>query len=537
MVVADYLFARLYARGARHTFGIPGDFVLPLYAAQARSKLAMVVVTHEPSAGFAADAYARVRGLGVAMGTYGAGALNMVNAIAQAYAERSPVVVISGAPEIEGRNPDALLHHRVKRFDSQLAIYREITAASTVIEDAATAPDEIDRVLGTVLRLKRPGYIEIPRDIVTAALPRTFRRRRLSPASSSAPAEARDEAFAEIASRLARSLQPAILAGVDIERFGLATRLRQAAERLALPVATSLDGKAVFPEHHPQFVGTYMGEMGSALARRVVEGADCLLILGAYLTDTGTGLFTSQIDRRTVIHATADGVTVSHHRYPDVTLENVVALLRRLPPAGRPWARPHGGARELERGESGLTTDGVLAELSRHGTEAVSFTVDAGDCLFACARLNANVIINPGYYASMGFAVPAALGAALAAPERTAVAIVGDGAFQMTGMELSTFVRHGVHAVIVLLNNRGFASMAALDRPRPYFKTAGWDYGGVARALGARAVRVTDRRGLRTAFDRALRQPGVTLIEVCLQPTAVSRALRRMRAVVRGGAR
>lgn len=534
MEVAAYLFARLYAYGVRHTFGIPGDFVLPLYAAQARSQLATVVVTHEPSAGFAADAYARVRGLGVAIGTYGAGALNMVNPIAQAYAERSPVVVISGAPEIEGRNPDALLHHRVKRFDSQLAIYREITAANTVLEDPATAADEIDRVLETTLRLKRPGYIEIPRDIVAMPLPGRIRRRRLGAAPRDGAPEARAEAFAEIAGRLARSRQPAILAGVDVERFGLATRLRQVAERLTLPVATSLDGKAVFPEHHPQFVGTYMGEMGSAVARRVVEGADCLLILGAYLTDTGTGLFTSQIDRRAVIHATADGVTVSHHRYPDVTLSDVVALLGRLPPAVRPWplvrTRPHAVEVASER----LTTDGVLAELSRYGSEAVSFTVDAGDCLFACARLNANVIINPGYYASMGFAVPAALGAALAAPDRTAVAVVGDGAFQMTGTEISTLVRHRVRAVIVLLNNRGFASMAGLDRPRPYFKTAAWDYGAFARALGARAVRVSDRRGLRVAFGRALRQRGVTLIEVCLQPTAVSRALRRMRAIVRG---
>jgi indolepyruvate decarboxylase len=275
-----------------------------------------------------------------------------------------------------------------------------------------------------------------------------------------------------------------------------------------------------------------MGEMGSAGARRVVEEADCLLILGAYLSDTGTGLFTSQIDRRAVIHATADGVSVSHHRYPGVALADVIALLGRLPRATAPWVAPR---RQEEREPDGdrLTTDTVLAELSRHGNEALSFTVDAGDCLFACARLNANVIINPGYYASMGFAVPAALGAALAAPGRTAVAVVGDGAFQMTGTELSTLVRYGVHAVVVLLNNRGFSSMAGLDRPRPYFKTAAWDYRAFARALGAGAVRVTARRALRAAFARALERRGVTLIEVCLEPTAVSRALRRMGAVVR----
>jgi TPP-dependent 2-oxoacid decarboxylase len=531
--LAAFLFDRLYASGVRHTFGVPGDFVLPLYAAQARSRLATVVVTHEPSAGFAADAYARVRGLGVAIGTYGAGALNMVNAIAEAYAEHSPVLVISGAPEIRGRNPDALLHHRVKRFDSQLAIYRELTAASAVLEEAATAAGEVERVLGTMLRLKRPGYIEVPRDMVNAPLT-PGSRRRPPLATQEGTEEERREAFDEIAQRLARSRRPAILAGVDIERFGLATSLRRVAERLALPVSTSIDGKAVFPEHHPQFVGTYMGEMGSAVARNVVEGADCLLILGAYLTDTATGLFTSQIDRRVVIHATADSVSVSYHTYPDVTLPQVIEFLSRL------QARPIQPARQLppvprepEPASHELTTDAVLDELSRHGSEAVSFTVDSGDCLFACARLNADVIINPGYYASMGFAVPAALGAALANPRRVAVAVVGDGAFQMTGTEISTLVSQGARAVVVLLNNSGFSSMAGLDRPRPYFKTAAWDYQAFARALGARATQVVDRRGLRAAFGRALRSEGVTLIEVRLRQDAVSQALRRMGAVIR----
>jgi TPP-dependent 2-oxoacid decarboxylase len=530
--IAAYLFDRLYASGVRHTFGVPGDFVLPLYAAQARSRLATVVVTHEPSAGFAADAYARVRGLGVAIGTYGAGALNMVNAIAEAYAEHSPVLVISGAPEIRGRNPDALLHHRVKRFDSQLAIYREITAASAVLEDAVSAADEIERVLETMLRLKRPGYIEVPRDMVNTPLTPGGWRRSSVPVRDGVD-EGRREAFQEIAQRLAQSQCPAILAGVDIERFDLIESLRLVAERLALPVSTSIDGKAVFPEHHPQFVGTYMGEMGSPVARQVVEGADCLLILGGYLTDTATGLFTSQIDRRAVIHATAESVSVSHHTYPDVTLTQVIEFLRRLPPAKTRRALQPLRAREPEPEADDLTTDSVLDELSRHGSKAVSFTVDSGDCLFACAHLNADVIINPGYYASMGFAVPAALGAGLADPKRVAVAVVGDGAFQMTGSEISTLVAQGVRAVIVLLNNSGFSSMAGLDRPRPYFKTAAWDYQAFARALGARATQVADRRSLRTAFGRALRADGVTLIEVRLRPDAVSQAVRRMGAVMR----
>ncbi len=132
MNVGEYLFRRLEELGVGHLFGIPGDFVVPHFRVAADVGLQIVVTTHEPGAGFAADAYARLAGLGAVLTTYGAGALNMVNAIAQAYAEKSPVLVVSGAPEVQGRRIDALFHHRVKGYDSQLNVYREITGAAAL---------------------------------------------------------------------------------------------------------------------------------------------------------------------------------------------------------------------------------------------------------------------------------------------------------------------------------------------------------------------------------------------------------------------
>ncbi|HSD50501.1 MAG TPA: thiamine pyrophosphate-binding protein, partial [Candidatus Methylomirabilis sp.] len=143
MRVGEYLFQRLKALGVRHSFGIPGDFVLPLYQALERTSIRPIVVTHEPAAGFAADAYARLKGLGVALVTYGAGALNLVNAIAQAYAERSPVLVVSGAPEIRDRRLETLVHHKVRSFESQLIVYQEITCATAALNDPRTALEEI----------------------------------------------------------------------------------------------------------------------------------------------------------------------------------------------------------------------------------------------------------------------------------------------------------------------------------------------------------------------------------------------------------
>src|SRR5271170_4853449 len=166
--IGDYLIARLYALGVRHVFGIPGDYVLGFYDALQKSRLQIINTCDEQGAGFAADAYARVRGLGVVCVTYCVGGLKVVNATAEAYAEKSPVVVISGAPGMGEREKNPLLHHKVREFDTQKRVFDQLTVASTVLDDPQTALQEIDRVLHAALRYKRPVYIELPRDLVFA---------------------------------------------------------------------------------------------------------------------------------------------------------------------------------------------------------------------------------------------------------------------------------------------------------------------------------------------------------------------------------
>src|SRR5215472_16751950 len=165
--IGEYLIQRLYAHGVRHVFGIPGDYVLGFYDQLHRSKLRIINTCDEQGAGFAADAYARVRGLGAVCVTYCVGGLKVANPTAGAFAEKSPVVVISGAPGLKERQKDPLLHHKVREFDTQKKVFEQITAASTVLSDPQIAFQEIDRVLHAALRYKRPVYIELPRDLVT----------------------------------------------------------------------------------------------------------------------------------------------------------------------------------------------------------------------------------------------------------------------------------------------------------------------------------------------------------------------------------
>ena len=149
--VGSFLFDYLASKGVKHVFGIPGDFALPTFRWLEQSELDIITLTHEPSVGFAADGYARVHGLGVSLVTYSVGALNMLNSVACAYAEKSPLLVISGGPSPADRKADGLLHHKVRTFDTQRRIFEEVTCANTILTDPETAPAEIMRVVDAVL--------------------------------------------------------------------------------------------------------------------------------------------------------------------------------------------------------------------------------------------------------------------------------------------------------------------------------------------------------------------------------------------------
>ena len=214
--IGEYLIQRLYAYGVRHVFGIPGDYVLGFYDLLQKSKLGIVNTCDEQGAGFAADAYARVRGLGAVCVTYCVGGLKVANTTAEAFAEKSPVVVISGAPGIKEREKNPLLHHKVREFDTQAKVFKQLTVASTVLSDPQTALQEIDRVLHAALRYKRPVYIELPRDLVAVPGIPHHQPGEIHEMSDAATLAA---ALAEASEMINRARKPVIIADVEIHRF------------------------------------------------------------------------------------------------------------------------------------------------------------------------------------------------------------------------------------------------------------------------------------------------------------------------------
>ncbi len=530
MTVGQYLFKRLKEEGVTHTFGIPGDFALSLYQAQEAAGMPTLVMTHEPSVGYAADVYARLNGLGVALVTYGVGALNMVNAVAMAYAEESPVLVVAGAPQVQWRETDTLFHHRVKSPDTQLRVYQEVTIAQASINEPTRAAAEIDRLIALVRKHSRPGFIEIARDVVNLPLVAPANRPTVQKVIAQGQREARAEAVAEVVRRLNASQQPVVYAGLEIERFGLMDLLRKFVERAGLPVATSLMGKAVMPEHHPNFLGNYFGRLGPDPVRRYVESADCLLALGMMMTDMDTGVFTGRLDRRRLIQATSEGTSVSHHHYAEVALPDLLAALMKrrdlkphrfkLPRARKPSSSPQPG--------KALTVQAIIEELNDFLTPEHIVVADTGDCLFASVELRADWFVGPGYYASMGLAVPGAIGAAVARPDLRPVALTGDGAFKMNGVEIATARDYGLNPIVVIINNQSFATLKVALGDRPYFRVRPWDYVGMARALGGHAEQTRTREEFRNTLRLAQSSKDFWVIDAVVDADDFSPTLRRL---------
>src|ERR1051325_2161314 len=177
MPLGQFLFEYLHRRGVRHSFGVPGDFALPTFAWLEKSPIQSITMTHEPGAGFAADAYSRFNGVGLVTGTYCVGGLNVLKSIAGAYAEKSPLVVISGGPGRADREKDTLVHHKVRTFETQRRVYDEVTVASTILLDEQRAASEIVRCVEACLKHKRPVYIEVPHDMVDRQIPTSDLRR------------------------------------------------------------------------------------------------------------------------------------------------------------------------------------------------------------------------------------------------------------------------------------------------------------------------------------------------------------------------
>lgn len=534
MNLTESLLHALKAHGAKQIFGIPGDFALPYFRIIEQSAiLPLYTLSHEPGVGFAADACGRISGgLGVAAVTYGAGAFNMVNAVASAYAERSPLVVLSGGPGKGESQSGFLLHHQAKTLDSQFQIYKEITCDQVRLDDAERAPADIARALANCLRHSQPVYIEIPRDMVAEpCLPVT---------AESAPAvdpDALDACVTEILQRLGAASAPVLMVGVEVRRFALEAQVAELSRRLALPVVTSFMGIGLLAQVEAPLVGTYLGVAGLPEVTQMVENSDGLFLLGVIVSDTNFAVSEKKIDMRKTIRALAGQITMGYHTYSHIPLAALVArMLERVPATDKKFSVkrrtfPHGlvaDAASITPTDIATAVNDLMAE---HGKLPIAS--DMGDCLFTALDIEHTALIAPGYYATMGFGVPAGLGLQAATGQRPLI-LVGDGAFQMTGWELGNCRRYGWDPIVLLFNNASWEMLRTFQPESGFNDLDHWGFAEMAAGMGGDGVRVTTRAELQAALAHAMLTRGrFQLIDITLPRGVLSDTLSRFVAGVK----
>lgn len=487
MKIFEYLIKAIQKTGTRHVFGIQGDYVLNFYNHLCRSPLKVINTCDEQGAGFAADAYARITGFGVVCVTYGVGGLKLANSTAQAFAELSPVLVISGAPGISERKGDPLLHHKVRSFETQLNVFREMTSAQAILDNPETAAGEIDRVIDAIYKTKRPGYIELPRDMVQVEAAES---RMPFQDHVSVDKAAVDEAIKKVMPMIAAAKNPIVIAGAVVHRFGMQESLLKFLARSQLPFVTGVLSKSVVSENHPQFIGVYAGAMSPDDVRQAVEESDCVIAIGPLTTDLSTGIFTHNIDQANGIGLLPDNLTIGYSSYPGINMEYFLEIMTEALPKSkqppRPIKRPIVAPFVPEK-DKAMTVDRLIACLNTFLNDNITVIAEPGDPLFAGLDLRVhdkNEFMSCSYYASLGFAVPASIGVQFGAPDRRPLVLVGDGSFQMTGMELSVAARYRLSPIIVIFNNGGYGTFRPM-MDGDFNDIQPWQYAEVVRVIGS----------------------------------------------------
>lgn len=528
MTLARTILQMLKNFGAKQVWGLPGDFILPFFREMEQSEILPVYsLSHEPSVAFAADASGRLHdGIGVLAVTYGAGALNCVNAVAQAYAERSPLVVIAGVPSKSEMELGLQLHHQVKSIDSQAHIFNEITCAQIRLDELHRAPEKIAQILQLCKERSQPVLIEIPRNMSTAPCDTVISHSPIAEVEQRATAKC----MADLQTLLSKAQRPVVIVGVEVKRYDLEALFCEWVNKLQVPCFTTLMGNGIAAEITDSPVqGSYLGTAGDPAVAAIVEQSDLVLVVGAILSDSNFAISAETLAGKQSVFIQHREINLGHYSYHGIALKTILSSMAQTAESKR-WAMhlPHFTPQSqqpssLEQSiEPMMIADALNRCFQKYGKLPVAS--DVGDCLFVSQGLTQSSVVAPGYYASMGFGIPAGFGIQ-ATTGRRPVVLVGDGAFQMTGMELGHCRRYDFTPIVVVLNNQGWEMIRAFAPDSKAADLGHWPLAEMAPLFGGKGLKVSTPEALEDALCSAFEDPSqFYLIDVqipkgCMTPS------------------
>jgi pyruvate decarboxylase len=525
--VGSYLAARLSQIGLEHHFAVAGDYNLALLDELLKNPgMQQVYCSNELNCGFSAEGYARARGAAAAVVTFSVGALSAFNAIGGAYAENLPVILISGAPNTNDRASEHLLHHTLGTHDLlyTLDIAKKLTCAAVSITCADDAPGQIDHAIRTALRESRPAYIEIACNVAGApcAAP--------GPISSVLGEEPSDHetlkaAVAAAVELLRGKRKPVLLIGSKLRAAGAEKQAIELADALGCAVAVMAAAKSFFPEDHPQYVGTYWGEISSLGAREIVDWSDAVICIGTLFNDYSTVGWTAM--PTAAITADQHRVQMEGRDFSRIRLRDFLSALTnvvekrdatmieyrriRSEPASEMPAKPD---TKLVRAE-------VVRQMRSLVTADTTVIAETGDSWFNGLALKlprgARFEVEM-QWCHIGWSIPATFGYAMGAQGRRVITMIGDGSFQLTAQEVAQMIRQKLPVIIFLMNNHGYTIEVEIH-DGPYNNVKNRDYAGLIGSFnaddgGGKGLRVTNGKELTKAIEIALaNHGGPTLIE------------------------
>ncbi len=539
--VGCFLATRLRQLGVDHLFGLPGDFNLALIDEMlAGSGIEWVGSTNELNAAYAADGYARRRGFGALVTTYGVGELSAINGVAGSFAESVPVLQITGAPATGLADGGVMAHHTL--IDGDFGHFRRAYAEVTVCAESLTAADptgQIDRVLTAVLTATRPGYLSVPADLVSQVVPASALRRPIHVPPSDP--DALDAFKAASARRLGTAGRVTLLTGHLADRQQLRGRVEEVAASGAATVAFTLGSRSTGAG------GVYIGGLTpDDTVRAAVEECDTLVLAGVVFSDITSGMFSQRIDTARAIELEPDRARVAGQSFEGVRLRDALeVIVELLVPTARPVVvepRPAIRLSAIEpqdrvasgRARSGVPADAapgplthaqLWTELERWIPPDTCVLADAGTAYYGAAGMRLAPgceVVGQPYWSSIGYTLPALLGTELAAPGGRPLLFIGDGAAQLTIQELATVLHRRLDVVIFVLNNGGYSIERQIRSPdASYQDITPWDWTSLPKALGqpdhCTTMVVEDLRQLGLALSVTdASGPGVTMIELRL---------------------
>ncbi|KAI8059267.1 pyruvate decarboxylase PdcB [Gongronella butleri] len=527
--IGGYLLKRMKELGIDTIFGLPGDFNMKfLDLIEDDPELTWGNNANELNAAYAADGYARIKGAGCVVTTFGVGELSATNGIAGSYSEMVPVFHIVGTPTTSSQASGAILHHSLGNgdFDVFVNMFASITGAHAHLT-RTEAPRQIDLVINECMRRRRPGYIGLPIDIIQHEIEVEDKPLDFAPLPN--PPDVQQAALEAVLRLISTAKNPIVIADACVLRNHLQSPLLDFLETAGFPAYVAPMGKGAIDPDWPGYRGCFCGTVSLPQILDEVHGADLVLQFGAVLVDFNTGGFTLALDRSKIIAFHSFATHVQHSTYDKVGMQELLPLLTSSFPAEtrrnpKDVAKSMGprAYRPLAAPGEHLVQDYFWQSVINYmpaGSILVTETGTAGFASFNFDGPPQTTYISQIMWGSIGYALPAALGAAIADRSRRVYLMIGDGSFQLTAQEVSVMLHHGVCPVILLFNNDGYLIEKMIHGPtRKYNDFQMWEYAKTFDYFGSnlpvnekRAVKpyqigVQKKIATRAEFDQAMAQ-------------------------------